>query len=101
MFKQYRRISILQVTIAILLVASICAVCLELGQKALAQNATTNRTGEAAGPQQLTTKGPLSLTNASKSPTAVGGGNITSPGTSGTAAAKNITAGMPSTSTSK
>ncbi len=95
MFKQYRSIPILQVTIAILLVASICAVCLQLGQKALAQNATTNRTGEAAGPQQLTTKGPLSLTNASKSPSAVGGGNITSPGTSGTATAKNITAGMP------
>jgi hypothetical protein len=95
MFKQHKRMAMLQVTIAILLVASICAVCLQLGQKALAQNATTNRTGEAAGPQQLTTKGPLSLTNASKSPSAVGGGNITSPGTSGTAGAKNITAGMP------
>jgi hypothetical protein len=84
MFKQYRRIAALQVTIAILLIASICAVCLQLGQKALAQNATTNRTGEAAGPQQLTTQGPLSLTNASKSPTAIGGGNITSPTTAGT-----------------
>jgi hypothetical protein len=83
MFKQYRTMPMLQVTIAILVVASICAVSLELGQKALAQNAT-NRTGEAAGPQQLTTQGPLSLTNASKSPTAVGGGNITSPTTAST-----------------
>jgi hypothetical protein len=91
MFKQHKTMAMLQVTIAILLVA----VCLQLGQKALAQNATTNRTGEAAGPQQLTTTGPLSLTNASKSPSAVGGGNMTSPGTSGTAGAKNLTAGMP------
>ena len=83
MFKQYKTMAMLQVTIAILLVASICVVSVELGQKALAQNAT-NRTGEAAGPQQLTTKGPLSLTNASKSPTAIGGGNITSPTTAGT-----------------
>ena len=75
--------AMLQVTIAVLLVASIYVVSLELGKKALAQN-TTNRTGEAAGPQQLTTKGPLSPTNASKSPTAVGGGNITSPTTAST-----------------
>jgi hypothetical protein len=91
MFKQYRKMAMLQVTIAILLVASVSAVSIQLGQKALAQNATTNRTGEAAGPQQLTTTGPLSGTNASSSPSAVGGGNITSPGTSGTASSGNMT----------
>ena len=80
--------AMLQVTIAILLVASICAVSVQLGQKALAQNAT-NRTGEAAGPKELTTTGPLSGTNVSKSPSAVGGGNITSPTTAG--AASNAT----------
>jgi hypothetical protein len=79
----------LQVTTAILLVASICVVSVQLGQKALAQN-DTNRTGEAAGPQQLTTTGPLSGTNESKSPSAVGGGNITSPATSGTASTGNM-----------
>lgn len=93
MFKQYTRMATLQVTIAILLVASISAVSVQLGQKALAQNASsaTNRTGEAAGPQQLTTTGPLSGTNLSSSPSAVGGGNITSPGTSGTASSGNMT----------
>ena len=103
MFRQYRRTAIVQVTIAILLVASICAVCLQLGQKALAQNATSNTT-QAPGPQTgspTAPTGPLSSTNASKSPSAVGGGNITSPGTSGTAAAKNITAGMPSSNATK
>jgi hypothetical protein len=87
MFTQYRKLVILQVTIAILLVASVCAVCLELGQKALAQNASsaTNRTGEAAGPKQLMTTGPLSGKNVSKSPSAVGGGNMTSPTTAGAA----------------
>ena len=91
MFKQYR-MDMLQVTVLILLVASIFAVSVQLGQKAHAQNAsnTTNRTGEAAGPKQLTTTGPLSMTNASKSPSAVGGGNITSPGTA--AAGGNKTA---------
>lgn len=86
MFKEYRRMPMLQVTIAILLVASISAVSVQFGEKALAQNATnaTNRTGEAAGPEQLTTTGPLSGTNASSSPSAVGGGNITSPTTSST-----------------
>jgi hypothetical protein len=92
MFKQYRRMAMLQVTTAILLVASISVVSVQLGQKALAQNASsaTNRTGEAAGPQQLTTTGPLSGTNESKSPSAVGGGNITSPATSGTASSGNM-----------
>ena len=92
MFRQYRKIAMLQVTIAVLLVASICAVCLQIGQKALAQNATnaSKRTGEAAGPQQLTTTGPLSGKNVSKSPSAVGGGNITSPTTSGTASKGNL-----------
>lgn len=81
----------LQVTIAILLVASVSAVSIQIGQKAYAQNAT-NRTGEAAGPKELTTTGPLSGTNASSSPSAVGGGNITSPGTSGTASSGNMSA---------
>jgi hypothetical protein len=87
MFTQYRKIAILQVTIVILLVASICAVCLQLGQKAVAQNTTSasNRTGLAAGPKELTTTGPLSGKNVSKSPSAVGGGNITSPTTAGAA----------------
>jgi len=90
MFRQYRRMATLQVTIAILLVASVSAVSIQIGQKALAQNASSNRTGEAAPPQQLTTTGPLSSTNASSSPSAVGGGNITSPGTSGTASSGNM-----------
>jgi hypothetical protein len=94
MFKQYRRMAMLQVTIAILLVASVSALSLQFGQKALAQNATGNTTGQAAGPQSgspTTPTGPLSSTNASSSPSAVGGGNITSPGTSGTASGGNMT----------
>ena len=93
MFKQYRRMATLQVTIAILLVASVSAISIQLGQKALAQNATGNMTGPAAGPQSgspTTPTGPLSGTNASSSPSAVGGGNITSPGTSGTASSGNM-----------
>jgi hypothetical protein len=93
MFKQYRRMAILQVAIAILLVASISAVSIQLGQKALAQNATTNATGGAPGPQAgspTAPSGPLSGTNASSSPSAVGGGNITSPVTSGTASSGNM-----------
>lgn len=94
MFKQYRTMAMLQVTIAILLVASVSAVSFQLGQKALAQNSTGNTTGQAAGPQSgspTTPTGPLSSTNASSSPSAVGGGNITSPGTSGTASGGNMT----------
>jgi hypothetical protein len=94
MFKQYRRIAMMQVTIAILLVAAVSAVSVQLGQKVLAQNATGNTTGPAAGPQSgspTTATGPLSGTNASSSPTAVGGGNMTSPATSGTASGGNMT----------
>jgi hypothetical protein len=104
MFKQHKRMAMLQVTIAILLVASISAVSIQLGQ-AFAQNATGNTTGgAAAGPQAGSPTGPtgpLSGTNASSSPSAVGGGNITSPGTSGTASAGNMTAGMPSSGAPK
>jgi hypothetical protein len=80
MFKQHKAM-ITGIAISTILVASFYATSGLFVQKALAQNLTANKTGNPS-------IAPANAENASKSPTAVGGGNKTSPGTA--AAAGNM-----------
>jgi hypothetical protein len=92
MFKQHKAM-IAGIAISAVLVASFYATSGLFVQKALAQNSTANKTGNASA-------APANAQNASKSPEAVGGGNKTSPATA--AAAGNMSSAMNMTnSTSK
>jgi hypothetical protein len=91
MFKQHKAM-ITGIAISAVLVASFYATSGMLAQKALAQNSTANKTGNPS-------IAPANAQNATKSPTAVGGGNKTSPGTA--AAAGNMSSAMNMTKSSK
>ena len=91
MFKQHKAM-MTGIAISAVLVASFYATSCMSVHKALAQNSTTNKTGNP-------NIAPANAQNATKSPTAVGGGNKTSPGTA--AAAGNMSSAMNMTKSSK
>jgi hypothetical protein len=92
MLKQHKAM-ITGIAISAVLLASFYATSGGMSiHKALAQNSTNNKTGNP-------NIAPANAQNATKSPTAVGGGNKTSPGTA--AAAGNMSSAMNMTKSSK
>jgi hypothetical protein len=82
MFKQHKAM-IAGIAVCTVILASFYVASAEFSQKALAQNSTSNKTGNP-------NIAPPTATNATKSPTAVGG-NMTSP--TPTTAARNMSTG--------